>query len=204
MGAYLEFADPGKLQALLGIQNDDTWKAFIDEKGMHSLLNGRISQLLGPLKAPEKNEEMVINFISNLEIADLNRVGKITTCLALAPTIMNIVEGKVLTLISGFCENPEVIEMINKEPLPIFARMPQESPVTLDMLAKNQKYIMAFIVGILPDGYAERLILKFPKDSLPSPETLKDEPVNRQAFYYLVGLACQIVVKTMGEFDAKN
>ena len=192
---YISYADSDAARVLVGLRSEAIWQRLVEEQAMRGLLNWRIAKQLSPISALHENEAPLINCICSLEISDLKHVSRIVSCLVQAPAILKIVDGKLLSEIVAFSDTQEIIDVINSEPLPIFDPIPKTRYITAKLLDYYATRLLSFILGLLPYGYQERYALQYAPDELPTPQFLEDKPEDRKVLFYLLSIACQLVIK---------
>lgn len=192
---YLSYADADSAKGVVGLLSSTIWQRFLEEDAMHALLNWRIATQLSPILELRENEAPIINCICNLEISDLEHVSRIVSCLVQAPAILKIVDGKLLSEVVTFSGAEQIVDVINSEPLPIFRSIPKTTYITTKLLDYYATRLLSFTLGLVPDGYRQRYILKYPPGRLPNPKYLDDRPEDRNTLFYLLSIACQLIVK---------
>ena len=198
-----DFVAPERFQVFTGISNpllaNSLWQTAVLRPSIDDFLREKLlplPSLLGDIASIYEK----ITFSSQNELISLTRVLSVLINFA---AVVATTEGKRLKAVVDWCGIAGVLDVVRNGKLPKFKSFPVLPSISIDMLELHASHILLYVIGALPSGYRQRLLLRFPSGTFSADRAFSADDPDRFVFVKYLQLAASLW-PSMGERHAQD
>ncbi|WP_424978275.1 hypothetical protein [Leisingera sp. S232] len=184
-----EFVAPEQFQALTGMNNPMLADAMWQTAVLRLSIDDFLRESLLPLPSLPSDVAGIYEKIAFSSQEELMSLARVLSVLINFAAVVATTDSKRLNAVVEWCGNAGLLDLLRNRKLPEFKSFPVLSSLSIDMLELYASHILVHLIGVLPEGYRQRLLLRYPPGTYSAERAFADDDPDRLVFDKYLQLA---------------